>query len=199
MSSQTTNRQQQRKHLSCATFTLPEDQDQDQRQGKGASAPGGTKPFPIGESGPEIFLDKNHLGNNLWCIQGCMKEQTARSGTEHRKRPAQLLRVPAGPKKNVICFRSQLQLQQIPFFFGLYQKLSQVSRLDVGTKIWCLAPAQTSLWQNPLCDTETGGWDGEGWLQGITRRGECVVGSDGTERLRLLPVGNFWCRITKIQ
>lgn len=28
-----------------------------------------------------------------------MKEQTAASGTEHRKRPAQLLRVPAGPKK----------------------------------------------------------------------------------------------------
>lgn len=95
MRSQTTNTAEEPSELSCrGTFTLPEDQDQDQnqRQGKETSAPGGTKPFPFGESGPEIDLDKNHLGSNLWCIQGCMKEQTARSGTEHRKRPA-------GPKK----------------------------------------------------------------------------------------------------
>lgn len=61
--------------------------------------------------------------------------------------------------KNVMCFESKQQIQQITFI-RLYQKLCQMSLQDLGTKGWCLATAQISLWQSRPCDTEMGGRDG---------------------------------------
>lgn len=78
-------------------FTAPEDRDQDQRQWLQIITLGGIKSF--GKAGLKTGLElQNDLGNNLQCVQGYIKDQTARTGTEYGKCPVLLYQVPTAPK-----------------------------------------------------------------------------------------------------